>query len=110
MPRLDQQGRAWAEMLANRFDVRAIYLDSMVALNESFVAFDAAAGNQGMEAARKAAAERVQRAVDLSKEAIETYARVIRNTGDKGVVAQMNEQYYKVLKDCLKSLGGGASP
>jgi len=32
------------------------------------------------------------------REAIEEYAKEVRNRGDVGVVAQMNEQFYRPIK------------
>lgn len=103
IPGLDSQGQYWAALLLNRLRMRAHYLESMIALNESYGIYQASAP-QGMPAARAAAALRLNDAVALAGEAIEIYSKEIRNRNDLGVVAQMNVQYLQPLVQLQASL------
>jgi hypothetical protein len=105
MPKLDAFGRSQAELFTNRFEVRIRYLDVLLALNETLVAYDAVAAKEGIAKARLAAAKPAGKAADQMREAIEQYAKVIRNRGDQGVVAQMNEQFYQPIKKFAEDLG-----
>jgi hypothetical protein len=42
--------------------------------------------------------------MESMREAIEKYAKEIRNRGDVGVVAQMNEQFYQPMKKFAENL------
>lgn len=110
MPAMDEQGKSWARLMVNRLEFRVLYLQSMMALNESFVVFDRAARREDMDKARAAAAKLAERAVGCAHQAVSKYAEAIRNRGDQGVVAQLNEQYYRVLKRFHVSLAGSENP
>jgi hypothetical protein len=103
IPGLDSQGQYWAALLLNRLRMRLHYLESMIALNESYGIYQAAA-LQGIPAARAATALRLNDAVALAGEAIEIYSKEIRNRNDLGVVAQMNVQYLQPLVQLHASL------
>jgi hypothetical protein len=104
MPKLDAFGRLQAELLANRFQVRIHYIDTLLALNETLVTYDAVAAKEGIAKARLAAAKPAGKAADRMREAIEQYAKVIRNRGDLGAVAQMNEQFYRPMRKFAEDL------
>lgn len=109
LPNFDEQGREWATLLSNRLQCRVIYAQSMVRLDDAVLAFDKTAKQDGIKQARAAAGKHVTAALDLSRKMIETYAEIVRNTGDKGLIAQLNEQYYRVIKSSLVGLGIGAT-
>jgi hypothetical protein len=104
MPKLDTFGRSQAELLANRFEVRIRYIDALLALNDLLVTYDTVAAKEGIASARLAAAKHAGRAAAHMREAIEEYAKEIRNRGDLGVVAQMNEQFYQPVKKYAENL------
>lgn len=109
IPGLDEQGRDWASLLSNRLQCRVIFAQSMIRLDEAVLAFDKHCKQDGIKQARAAAAKHATAALDLMRKMIETYAQDIRNTGDQGLVAQLNEQYYRVIKNSLVGLGIGAT-
>ncbi|MDO8587565.1 MAG: hypothetical protein Q7T82_11055 [Armatimonadota bacterium] len=104
LPEMDKQGRSWAKLMINRLEFRALYLGSMLHLNQSFIDYDKAGREQGVDKAKTAAVEHATLAVELAKQAIEKYAEEVRNRGDQGVIAQLNEQYYGVVKQYLNAL------
>jgi biotin operon repressor len=104
LPKLDEQGQTWAKLMTNRFQFRCLYLESMMALNQSLLTFDQVARSEGIKKAKNAASEDVKDALDLSRQAIEKYAEEVRNREDQGVIAQLNEQYYKMIKQFLLSI------
>jgi hypothetical protein len=105
LPKLDVQGRDWAELMTNRLQCRVLYAQSLIQIDEAVLAFDTAAKAKDLKAARSAAVKPTKTALALARRMIETYAQVIRNTGDQGLVAQLNEQFYRVIKGSLASLG-----
>lgn len=105
VPSLDRQGQSWARLLENRFEFRAIYLKSMVRANEALVTYDRVARAKGIDAARAAAREQIGASAQLARQAIECYARDVRNRGDQGVIAHLNEQHLKVLDKLHDDLG-----
>jgi hypothetical protein len=98
MPKLDAFGQSQAELLANRFEVRIHYLDVMLAFDDLIAAYDATAAKDGIAKARLATAKYGAKLRNHMREAIEEYAKEVRNRGDVGVVAQMNEQFYRPIK------------
>lgn len=109
LPKLDTQGRSWARLMMNRLRFRTLYLKSMMRLNESLIEYDRVGRRDGIEKARVAASEKAKLAADLARQAIKKYAEDIRNRGDQGVIAQLNEQYYQVLRRHARGLGGEKS-
>ena len=106
VPKLDKQGQSWAKLMINRLEFRVLYLKSLMCLNQSLIDYDKAGREKGIVYAPSAAVEQAAKALELSKQAIEKYAEEVRNRGDQGVIAQMNEQYYKVLKQHFISMRG----
>jgi hypothetical protein len=104
LPNLDAFGRSQAELLANRFEVRIHYIDVMLAFDELIAAYDATAAKEGIAKARLATAKYGARIAESMREAIQKYAKEIRNRGDVGVVAQMNEQFYQPIKKFAENL------
>jgi hypothetical protein len=110
-PDLPAAGAEWLALMRNRLAFRGLYLRSMMALNRVYPAFDEAVrAGKGLREAADAVLPDVKTAVDLARKAIELYAEDVRNTGDLGVIAQLNEQYYKPLHSLLVTLGGEQSP
>lgn len=110
LPRLDEGGRSWAKLMINRLEFRMLYVRSMMALNSAYLEFDRICREQKIELAGKAAAQLTAGALELARKAIEHYASDIRDRGDLGVVAQLNEQYYKPILAFHTSLSGETSP
>jgi hypothetical protein len=104
LPKLDKQGKSFARLMLNRLEFRALYVQSMLHLNQSLIDYDKAGREQGMEKAGAAAATEAKLAVEQSRMAIEKYAEEVRNRGDQGVIAQMNEQYFSVVKNHYSTL------
>lgn len=105
LPQLDEQGASWLRLLKNRLQTRGFYIQMMQKIDEAVLAYDQAARSQGIKEARQAAAPLTQQAAEYGRLTIETYAREVRNRGDLGVIAQMNEQVYRRVKDYAASLG-----
>ncbi|MBI2844897.1 MAG: hypothetical protein HYX78_16005, partial [Armatimonadetes bacterium] len=98
LPKLDEQGRSWAGLMLNRLEFRCLFLKSMMALNESFITYDKVARKNGLDEGRKASLKDIKVSIDYARQAINKYAEDVRNRGDQGVIAQLNEQCYGVLK------------
>ena len=111
LPKLDEQGKAWAQLMINRFEFRCLYLQSTIALNKSLIAYDETAHSEkSILKAKTAAYKYAQISVDYAVKAIEKYAENIHDRSDLGVVAQLNEQYYRILKHFAESLNTEKSP
>ena len=109
LPNLDEQGRDWAALMANRLQCRVLYAESLIRLDEAVLAFDRAAKAGDLKQAKAAAIKPAKAALDLSRRMIETYAQIIRNRGDQGLVAQLNEQFHRVIRGSLVGLGAMGS-
>lgn len=99
LPKLDKEGKSFAGLMLNRLQFRALYLQSMLHLNQSLIDYDKAGREQGIDKAGVAAVTEAKLALDQCRMAIEKYAEQIIDRGDQGVIAQMNEQYFNVLKN-----------
>lgn len=98
IPYMDEQGRAWARLMVNRLEFRMLYLKSVMAVNMSLIEYDRVGKGQGIEEAKRAASHYANSALDLARRAIEKYSQHVRNRGDQGVIAQLNEQYYQAIR------------
>jgi hypothetical protein len=98
LPKLDAQGKKWAEMLINRFEFRIMYIKAMLVIDKLYITYDKTAPEVGFAVAQLAAAEQLQISLRQLKKSIEIYAQDIRNRNDLGVIAQLNIQYYQVMK------------
>ena len=105
LPKLDAQGQDWAALMANRLQCRVLYAQSLAQLDEAVLAFDKAGKAEGLKQGRAAAVKPTKAALELARRMIETYAGITRNTGDQGLVAQLNDQFYRVIKGSLVGLG-----
>ncbi len=101
---LDAQGQSWARLFLNRLEFRQGYLRSMIKVNEALLAYDAAGRAEGLDAARVAAWPYAKEALALARQAVETYAEDVRNTGDLGALAQLNEQYFQSVRRFANNL------
>ncbi|MHB0998642.1 MAG: alpha-glucuronidase family glycosyl hydrolase [Armatimonadota bacterium] len=109
LPTLDKQGKSWAKLMINRLEFRCLYLKAMMALNESLLAYDKVGRAKGLIEAKSAAYKPAQTSVSYAKKAVEKYAQDIRNRGDQGVIAQMNEQFYQILRRYAMNLSADGS-
>lgn len=109
MPDITDQQKVWVRLLENRLEFRQLYVKAMIALNESLIVFDEAGRKHGIAEAGRAALKYAEQSVKLTRQAIEKYAEDVRNRGDLGVIAQLNEQHYKILERYMISLGGAKS-
>ena len=98
MDDFDSQGKGGAAILRNRLEFRVLYLRSMLALNKGILLYDEISRIDGFENARMIAAVSYKESLDLAEEAIEKYAEAVTNKNDLGLIAQINEQFYKVIK------------
>ncbi|MHB1459142.1 MAG: alpha-glucuronidase family glycosyl hydrolase [Armatimonadota bacterium] len=98
LPGMDEQGKSWAKLMINRLEFRSLYLQSMMALNESFIMYDKVGREKGIKEARIAAYPLAKKSEDLARQAVKKYAQDIRNRGDQGVLAQLNEQFYQIVR------------
>ncbi len=87
--------------LIRRLEFRVSYLDAVIAVNRSLLAFDTAVREGGLTQGRRAAAPHARHAVLRGIQAVEQYAALIVDRGDQGVVAQLNEQFIRPLRDHL---------
>lgn len=106
---MEAQGREWAQVMVNRLEFRCLYLESMIALNQSFIKYDEVARAEGFEKASLAAAKDAKVAQELARQAIEKYAENLPDRTDQGVIAQLNEQYYVILRRYHDGLIGADS-
>ena len=104
LPRFKEEGEFWASLMINRLEFRMLYVKSMLALNRLLLDFDRVGRNEGIEKGKEAARVQAQEAEYFAREAIEKYAADIRNRSDQGLIAQLNEQYYKVIEQFASSL------
>ncbi len=88
----------WPEILLNKLQFRVLYLKSMLAFNEGVLVYDQTARQNNFEKAKKAALPDFQKSVELAQQAIEKYAELVDNRNDLGAIAQLNEQYYEILR------------
>ncbi len=88
----------WARILLNRLKFRVLYLRSMLAFNEGVLVFNETASEKDFGTAKKATLPDFKNSVELAQQAIEKYAELIDNRNDLGVIAQLNEQYYQIMK------------
>lgn len=105
IPGLDEQGQRWAALLLNRLRSRAAYLEAMIALNSSYAAFHAEAAQSGIRGGCGAALTFITAALQSAQEAVEIYAKDVRNRNDLGVIAQMNVQLLQPLRELAVLLG-----
>lgn len=98
LPDMHEQGKAYAAMMINRFEVRDLYLQSLEEIVRAQMRYDEIGREQGIGAARKAILKQIDNAADLMGKCVQKYSEVICNRGDQGVVAQMTEQYYNPIK------------
>ena len=110
LPKLDEQGKSWARLMINRLEFRCLYLQSTIALNKTLLTYDEIARKRNLIEAKTSAHKYAKLSLDYSVKAIEKYAQDIRNRSDLGTVAQLNEQYYKILKHFAESLSTEKSP
>ncbi len=87
--------------LIRRLEFRVAYLDAVIAVNQSLIAFDNAAREGALTHGRRAAAPHARHALSRGIRAVELYAAWILDRGDQGVVAQLNEQFIRPLRDHL---------
>ena len=67
-------------------------------MNRAFATYDETGGSGNIQAAMQAAEKETAKALEFAKEAIDLYAADCRNRGDLGVVAQLNYQFFNVLR------------
>jgi hypothetical protein len=104
LPQLDEQGASWARLLKNRLETRGFYIQMMLKIDELVVKYDETMRSQGIQEARQAAAPLAEQATEYARLTIERYAREVRNRGDLGVIAQVNEQVYRMVRNYARSL------
>jgi hypothetical protein len=110
LPQLDEQGKSWLQMMKNRLETRTLYSQLILTLGELVLAYDKTARQQDIENARESVVSLAQEALDYSRQMIEKYAQDIRNRGDLGLLAQVNEQVYRMIKNFTNDLRGDESP
>ena len=98
VPGMPESGRSQARLMINRLEVRRLYAKSLSTLYSALMEYDRIARSQGVEAAAEPVKPKVLESVSYARMMIEKYAEETRNRNDQGVVAQLNEQYYQVLK------------
>jgi hypothetical protein len=94
---LAPSGQSWAKLLKNRLEFRVLYLQSVMALNQSFEIYDQVSNVQGIKAGAKEAYKASSQSLKLAAESIEKYADDVRNRGDLGLIGQLNIQFYDLI-------------
>lgn len=104
LPAMTPHGKSAARLMMNRLEVRRLYAKTLLRLYEGLVQYDRIARVRGCDEASKAVNPTVAESATYARMAVEKYAEEIRNRGDQGVVAQMNEQFYQVINRFHRTL------
>ena len=95
---LDAFGKSQAELWPTALKFGFTTSTCLLAFDELLATYDATAAKEGIVKSRRATAKYGATLTDSMREVIEEYAKEIRNRGDVGVVAQLNEQFYRPIK------------
>lgn len=101
LPAMTAEGKSNARLMMNRLEVRRLYAKSLWKLYSAFTEYDRIARDQGIDIASESMKPQFAECVSYARMMIEKYAEQVKNRGDQGVIAQLNEQYYQVLKRLL---------
>jgi hypothetical protein len=103
-PQLSATGQYWLDLMTNRLDFEALYVQSLIDINKSYGTYKSSGA--------AAACGDLNTGLDQMFQSIMKLSECPRNTSDLGLIGQINILDYNVLKQFIKTNGGtvGAIP
>jgi hypothetical protein len=105
-PQLTQTGQYWLDLIINRLDFRALYVQALIDINQSYITYNTTAKASGTTQAKASACTVLNNALSQMYQAILKLAECARNNSDLGLIGQINILDYDVLMQFIRSNGG----